>query len=483
MVTPPFLFAVLFVIGIACSKVLMSISMISWLLWALVSFFTKKEKTGFMDRWVLVGKEHPWIWLVIAFFFLHVVSLFWSENLSEGINGVRVRLTFILLTLLMVFTHRWTKPQVKALISILLYTFLLLIVFNVFQYQWLLSQGKASDIRQLSYFGSHIRFGVFFSFTAILAFYNWKQKALTRWFFITYLTIVVLYTFYSQVLSAAVALCVVGIMMAYEQMKRANKVFVFWVTGSVILGGSAFFLVMVLRQPQACIAFKNPQEASSFWAKKSALALTEKDAKNQPLKRTLERYLCAKQNPMTERDIQGLSPQEVRHIEQGFTSVEQASGGVLSKLQEVQFQLHEATDPNGHSLLQRFAFWKAALTVIRNNGWFGVGIGDVKGALTQQYIDHSALTVENFKRPHNMFLTTFAAVGVLGFALLCLLFIYGFYQSISHRHTLLFCFLSVSLLTMLVEDSLETQTGISFFTFFLALFLSDCVGKGRLKFD
>jgi membrane-associated HD superfamily phosphohydrolase len=82
-----------------------------------------------------------------------------------------------------------------------------------------------------------------------------------------------------------------------------------------------------------------------------------------------------------------------------------------------------------------------------------------------------------------MFLTTFVAVGVLGFAMLCLLFIYGFYQSISHRHTLLFCFLSVSLLTMLVEDSLETQTGISFFTFFLALFLSDCVGKGRLKFD
>lgn len=483
MVTPPFLFALFFVVGIACSKLLMSLSMISWLVWTVVHILKTQTWQEFKTRMALRLSENRWIVLVFSFVLLHILSLFWSDHISEGVDGIRVRLTFLIIPLLLIFTLQFSKKQSIAIITFLLYTFVVLVLVNVLRYQILLNKGEMLDIRQLSFFGSHIRFGVFLSFSALLAYYNWTEKAVSNGFFITYLGMVVLYTIYSQVLSAYGALLIVGSTMAYHYLKTINRVHFFWWAGLLSLVAVILFLLAVMGQPEQCPSFAQPNLAASYWGKKSVFPFQGADAKKQPLKRTLERYLCSKKRPFSERDIQSMSPMEVSHVEKGFTSVDQASGGILTKVEEVQFQLYEAKDPNGHSLLQRLVFWKAALVVISKNPWLGVGIGDVQEALNQQYQGQSRLKKENYRRPHNMFLTTFVAVGILGVFLLVLLFGLGFYRSITRKHALLFSFLCISLLSMMVEDSIETQAGISFFSFFLGLFLSDGDANPRLKID
>lgn len=483
LLTPPFLFALLFVIGIACSKALMSLSMIGWTLWTFSQFILNKGWLHFQERTVAKLKSNPWIWLVLFYVVLHGISLAWSEDMSEGIHGTRVRLTLMIIPLLMVLTIQWTKPQLITLFSFLQYTFLLLVVINIIRYQYLIQNSDMFDIRQLSYFGSHIRFGIFFSFSVLFSYYNWKEKAVSTPFFLTYLIIVILYTIYSQVISAVLTLIVVAVSIAYLFLKTVNKghYLVGIVAILTCLIGLALFIVF--RQPPVCPSFEQPEKVAAIWSKKSTKGLNGLDDKKQPIKRTLERYLCAKKQPLTSESVFQMSAQEVSHVERGFTSMEQASGGLFSKIEEIQFQLYEAQDPNGHSLLQRFAFWNAARGAIKENLWLGVGIGDVKSALNTQYKNHSNLRPENYKRPHNMFLTTFLAVGFLGLILLVLLMVYGFYQSVIHKHILLFCFLCISILTMMFEDSLETQSGISFFSFFLALFLAHTDRNPHLKID
>lgn len=53
-------------------------------------------------------------------------------------------------------------------------------------------------------------------------------------------------------------------------------------------------------------------------------------------------------------------------------------------------------------------------------------------------------------------------------------------QTLKYRNILAFCFGIIALVTFLFEDTLETQAGITFFSFFYALF-SIQIGKTQAK--
>ena len=78
--------------------------------------------------------------------------------------------------------------------------------------------------------------------------------------------------------------------------------------------------------------------------------------------------------------------------------------------------------------------------------------------------------MKNQIRAHNTFLTsdiTFGVIGVICF--LYLLFISAKIQ-LSHENLSGFVFWTIMFVTFFFEDTLETQTGVTLFAFFLALF-------------
>jgi O-antigen ligase len=101
----------------------------------------------------------------------------------------------------------------------------------------------------------------------------------------------------------------------------------------------------------------------------------------------------------------------------------------------------------------------------------GVGTGDLNTAFKDKYQSlDSKLTVKNQIRAHNTFLTsaiTFGVIGVICF--LYLLFISAKIQ-LSHENLSGFVFWTIMFVTFFFEDTLETQTGVTLFAFFLALF-------------
>ncbi|NDB33801.1 MAG: O-antigen ligase domain-containing protein [Flavobacteriia bacterium] len=164
-----------------------------------------------------------------------------------------------------------------------------------------------------------------------------------------------------------------------------------------------------------------------------------------------------------------LTSQEVRDIENGFTDSHSARGSILGRYYELKYQFHHAEDPNGHTLLQRFVYWKSSIEIIKQHVLIGVGIGDVESSLKERY-KTTELLPENQKRPHNMFLTTWLICGVFGVLALLGLLLYFLVVGIKKKSGLMVVFAIITFVTMMLEDSLETQAGASFFGLFIGLF-------------
>ena len=128
---------------------------------------------------------------------------------------------------------------------------------------------------------------------------------------------------------------------------------------------------------------------------------------------------------------------------------------------------------NGNSLTMRFYFWDAALQVIRQNQIFGVGTGDVQWELNKIYVkSHSPLEKEWYKRPHNQFLTIIVALGIPGLMIFLMSLFYPMIVLRKYLHLLYWPFFVLTFVSFFLEDTLETQAGVTFYAVFNTLFVS-----------
>lgn len=125
-------------------------------------------------------------------------------------------------------------------------------------------------------------------------------------------------------------------------------------------------------------------------------------------------------------------------------------------------------NPNFRSFAMRFEAWKTAIHIIKDNGAYGVGMGDVEAEMQERYeIDRTLLVYENRIPPHNQFLNDGVAYGVLGIALLLLLFALPFGGQKLITHPVFLAFWGIVLMGFMFESVLERQRGVAFVTFFL----------------
>jgi len=136
------------------------------------------------------------------------------------------------------------------------------------------------------------------------------------------------------------------------------------------------------------------------------------------------------------------------------------------------FNSEKLKDYEGTS--QRILVWRSSLTIIKENFLTGVGAGDVKDVLNEDYTQNNyKYILEKGLNSHNQFLQTFVATGILGFLLLLLLFIIPFIKSIKSNDFLYFSFLLMIFLNLLTESMLEKQVGVVFFAFFNTILFSN----------
>jgi len=111
--------------------------------------------------------------------------------------------------------------------------------------------------------------------------------------------------------------------------------------------------------------------------------------------------------------------------------------------------------------VERIMIWKVSLKIIADNMITGVGTGDVKDVLLENYQKYGIKgAYEKRLNAHNQFLQTFIALGLPGILLFLFMFVYPVYYSIRKKNLLYVFFILLVMINLLVESMFETQTGV-----------------------
>jgi O-antigen ligase len=129
---------------------------------------------------------------------------------------------------------------------------------------------------------------------------------------------------------------------------------------------------------------------------------------------------------------------------------------------------------SGKSTSDRIGVWKAALHIIRENPFLGVGTGDVKDELMREYHEQNVIPAyEQRLNAHNQYLQTFVTLGLTGFMVLAMILIVPAISSIRRNDYMYGAFLLIIILNIAFESMFETQAGVVFYAFFNIIFFSN----------
>ncbi len=486
--------------GLILSKVILSLSLMLALLNLLLEADFKQYGKNIQTNRIS--------WGLFAFFGLHLIALIWTDNLAWAFDDLRVKLPLLLIPLVLaaqpIPSSKW-KYILWPFVAVVLLTSV--INFVVFQFNY--HAISSDDIRSLCLFGSHIRYALLVVMAIVILVKGSQFLTFKKMKTLIVLSVVwlVFYTFYSQVISGIIALVIVSSYFLAQLIWKKSKL-IFTIAASLSLVALMIFAFYLFTPPKrVTINFNqlpkytakgntynhdlNPifiirgkpfyinvceKEITEEWESHSRLTIMDLDAKGQRVKITLLRYLDAAGFTKDAAGMSRLKEEDYRAIELGFTEPKTQQYSFLNRLEELRFEIHDHLDPNGHSLLQRIEYWKTAIHLIQHNWLIGVGTGDLDDVFQTQYEkENSVLWQENRHRAHNMYLTVWVTFGIFGLVLFLGLLVQFIRSNLQHGMAIGFILISMS--SFLMEDTLETQVGITFFAFFFALFSSWSASK------
>ncbi len=487
-----------FAVGLSTSKIILSLSMLLLVLNILLEGDFKKHKISIQQNRLLIP--------LFIFFALHLLALTWTDNYSYGFGDLKTKLTLLIIPLIFALKPINCGQQLQLVNGFFIAGLVFTSLINFFTYNQFFGDKLYTDIRELSLFGSHIRYGILIALGAGVCLYE-LTRATIKWKIIIGLCALwfCYYTYFSQIISGVLALTTIFLSVIIFWIQLRSKLLAGIAAGSILVGIYLFitYFIYPITKPkitldvnslpqktksgnayshnllpetfidgQPVLANLCEKELKSEWGKKSPIDYFGQDLKGQPIRFTLMRYMTAKNLKKDSLGFQTLSLNDIKSIEKGITSPQESEAGLLARWKGIQFQLQNSEDPNGHSLLQRFEYWKTAWHIIEKNWLFGVGTGDVQDAFNKQYsIDDSPLHQEYRLRAHNTYLTSWVSFGLFGIISLMAILFYFIKVHWKNQNYFPIVFMLVAIVTFVLEDTLETQAGVSLFSFFYGLYL------------
>lgn len=487
-----------FAIGLPSSKVILSLATMLLLLNLLL-------EGSFKTYWQNIKNNRLFLGLAL-FWSLHIIALLWTTDFAYAANDIRIKLTLLLIPLVLTIKPILSKRNLKFILLLFVATLAVISFFNFASYQHWIGNRSYSDIRELSLFGSHIRFGILIAVGAgISLFYIRILKSSVKWILLLIFFWFCYYTYYSQIISGLLALVVMlFVFIVFQSFNYSKKVGWITVVFFTVLFVTPFLMLYIDSKKESNVDYSNLEEYTPYgnkythfldestfvdgeplfaylcekelieaWNKSSTIHYDSLDNKGQPLHFTLIRYMTSKGLKKDGKDFLKLSKRDIQFIENGIANVDETHSGLAARWEGIKFQLNHPLDPNGHSLLQRLEYWKTGWQIIQKNWIFGVGTGDVQLAFNQQYEQNQTpLFPKNRLRAHNSYLTSWISFGVFGLILFLWMNLSFLATHLKNRDFIPIMFIAIALSTFLIEDTLETQMGVSFFAFFYGLFIT-----------
>ncbi len=445
-------------------------------------------------------------------FLLHIVGLIFTVDFDYALKDLRTKLPLMALPVFFATSEKIGPKTFRAFLLL----FILSLLVATFMNTWKVIFNDYIDIRDVARHVSHIIFSLLISLSLFsLAYFiirknrirpGWKVLFfLAMVWFLAYLVLTKSMTGF--IISFLTLLLIIPVLI-FHQKKIWLKVFILLVLIGVG-GGWYFYVHSVIRDYYAVkiVDFRkldhftsrgNPyihnsanlqtengnylwlyvqwDELRDSWNRRSQIPFDSLDMKNQPVKFTLIRFLTSKGERKDADAVEKLTDNEISTIEKGtanFVFLEPFS--IRGRIYEflAGYDQYQATEnPTGSTVMQRIEFWKASLGLIKENWLYGVGTGDMNIAFERQYEKmHSKLAPDQRWRSHNQYMSIFIAFGIFGFIWFLVAVFYPPLILKQYNDYFFLVFLIIALFSMLTEDTIESQTGVTFFAFFYSFFL------------
>lgn len=206
-----------------------------------------------------------------------------------------------------------------------------------------------------------------------------------------------------------------------------------------------------------------------------------------PVYSTLIRYLTSKGVNKDAEGVQALSKQDISNIENGMANViYQHKYSIYPRIYQTIWEYHTYStsgNANHQSFSQRIEFSKAAITIIKDNFWFGVGSGHWKAEFANAFKHiNSKLDKSLYASSHNQYLNFMVKFGFVGFLFIMFILILPIIKTKRYQDSLFLIFLVFMFFANFADSNLESHMGSSFFLFFYCLFITTN-GTNYLKID
>lgn len=221
------------------------------------------------------------------------------------------------------------------------------------------------------------------------------------------------------------------------------------------------------------------KEMRKEWNKISALEFDSAGVNGYSVRSTLTRYLTSRGLKKDAEGVLALTKQDIQNVENGIANYifQQKKYSLYPRIYQTVWEYYVYTNTgnaNYQSFSQRIEFGKAALLIIEENLWFGVGTGNWREAFRNAYHKKdSKLKEELYASSHNQYLNYLVKFGIVGFILILFFLIYPILKTRSYSDKLFLLFLVFMFCANLADSNFESHMGSSFFLFFYCLFLTN----------
>lgn len=484
----------------------------------LIGYIYTLTYNNLIDKFILFYRNKPAL-VFSLIYFVHILGLIYTSDLNYAIKDLRVKLPLLILPLIISTMESINSKRFRSLMII--YSLSVLISTVISGFDFLTNQYL--DIREISVFISPIRLGLNVSFAFFVMVYfvfhekkfsNWQTVGfivMAIWFLVflflleavTSILIILLVSigyliwrlFNTMLLWHKLALFLIAVIIPFMFFLHVQNIIIDATTAPNIefgkldkhtnLGNSYIHdtLDLQIEDGKYIGLYLCYEELKSEWNKRSKVDYHAKTSEGHLINSTLIRYLTSKDLRKDAEGVKALTDEDVYMIENGIANYNYInSPGLRARILKMikGYEVYQQTgNPSGSSLMQRLEYIKASLNIIKDNFLIGVGTGDLEDAFNEQFTDmNSALESQYRYHAHNQFLGICVALGLIGFIVFIVGLIYPAIVLSGFKDYYFGIFFLIMIISMFSDDTLETQAGVTLFSFFYSLLLF-----GRKKGD
>ncbi|MFW5892266.1 MAG: O-antigen ligase family protein [Bacteroidota bacterium] len=481
-------------------------------------------------NWIIEGKYKDkviYFWkqktavVFCLIFLLYLAGMIWSTDIEYGIRELRKKIPFLTLTFLIVSAPLGFNALKSHILLLLFATSVLVTTFI----GWALFNHELStNLRELSPFISHIRLSLMLVFSIFIFIWLAEKypfpKSVTKntakyyliksLFYISSLWML-FFLLKMQVLTGLAALGAVVFFLTFLFIiqKKNRYLSLIFITLTFLFVASILFMIIkfqtmiyekdttdltnlpthtssgnpythnlsekLTENGSLVYLYISNDELKEAWNQRSDLDFDGEDLNGQILRYTIYRYMTSLGLKKDKEGMEKLTDEDIKAIEKGIANHYYAKWpGIISRIHQSVWEIYKyqnGYDSSEHSLAKRIEFWKASWEAIKTKPLLGWGTGDI--LIAQHYgfeKTESVLPKEQWNKPHNQFLTLTINFGIFGLGVILYILFYVLKKRKKIHILPHAVFLVISFVSMLNEDTLENQAGLTFFLLFFLFF-------------